>query len=104
MKKAQEDLFMKFIEKAELPDKGMKVFENEELGTFGFRATDVHPTTWREIAKAVGMKMIVRRNDKRSKYYASWDESSPLPASQRTPATKIKVYIGLNKEERAHYV
>ena len=102
LKREQETLFNSFMasEAATLPAKGIKVFSNEDLAVMGFQATDVHPTTWRELAKACGMHMIVRRNDKRSKYYASWDETAPLSEAQRVPATEIRVYIGLNKAER----
>lgn len=102
LKRAQETLFNSFMlgAAAKLPSKGIKVFSNEDLAALGFQATDVHPTTWRELAKACGMHMIVRRNDKRSKSYASWDETAPLPEAQRVPASQIKVYMGLNKAER----
>ena len=102
LKREQESIFNSFmsLEAATLPAKGLKVFSNEDLAGMGFQATDVHPTTWRELAKACGMHMIVRRNDKRSKYYASWNETAPLPEDQHVPASQLKVYIGLNKAER----
>ena len=102
LKREQETLFNSFMasEAATLPAKGIKVFSNEDLEVMGFQATDVHPTTWRELAKACGVHLIVRRNDKRSKSYASWDETASLPEAQRVPATEIRVYIGLNKSER----
>ena len=102
LKREQEALFNRFMtsEAAKLPAKGIKVFSNEDLAGMGFQATDVPPTTWRELAKACGMHMIVRRNDRRSGYYASWDETYTLPEAQRVAATEIKVYIGLNKSER----